>query len=193
VTSWRTVALICVPLGIAVPVILVTRGNLSGFRKLGLGWPSLLWFAAGVHLLRFLNPAWLPGWMLDRGGSLLIVVCWVAGTTWVLLNCRPGRPAITVAMLTTFLGFTINTAVILVNVGTMPFSVRAARWAGLSEEAIQRQVVGHSRLGDVHHLRSFSDLIPVPGLEKVVSIGDLLMVAGITGILVWGARDGDNT
>jgi hypothetical protein len=79
-------------------------------------------------------------------------------------------------------GMTMNSATIVAN-GGMPYSVPAARRAGFSEASIG-DVLGHPRLTAESHLAPLADAIPVPYLQTVASVGDLLIFAGISWLLI---------
>jgi hypothetical protein len=76
------------------------------------------------------------------------------------------------------LGFTLNSLTMAVNHG-MPFSVQSARHAGLSEHIIATPTAGHHPISSKTSLTVFSDIVPVPGLQKALSIGDFLMIMGM--------------
>jgi hypothetical protein len=172
------------PLAVAVLVILCRRENPLRLFQLRVRWLTLLWLAAVARLVRFENPHWLPAWLAFRDGTVLVVVCWIAGTAWVWVNCRAMPRRVRGALLATLLGFTMNTAVVLANSGQMPFSTRAARWAGVSDPVLGRHAVGHTSLMPGHHLSWFSDVIPVPLLAKVMSPGDVIMLIGVAALLI---------
>lgn len=91
-----------------------------------------------------------------------------------------------VALLVTAAGFSLNALAILANGGRMPFSVPAARVVRMPQAAIEGHAPLHVPLGPSHRLSWFADLIALPGLDKVVSVGDLLMIAGLAGVLLFG-------
>jgi Family of unknown function (DUF5317) len=91
-------------------------------------------------------------------------------------RARPGLAALVT-------GFTLNVVTRAVNHG-MPFSVAAARWAGADEHAIWTPHPGHRPMSGGTGLAALADIIPVPGLRTVMSLGDLLMVIGIVWFLV---------
>jgi hypothetical protein len=85
------------------------------------------------------------------------------------------------------LGAALNTMAIIANAGVMPASAHAMRLAGLTAAAhfANSAPVTHP------HLLAIGDVIPVPGpwpLGNVISIGDILIVAGLLIILHRGSR-----
>lgn len=161
------------------------------FRLRGL---TLMWAAAGVQVLRQLDPLWAAAFLTFEDGLLTVLVMWVLGAAFTAVNLRAVTVPARMALGTFALGFSLNTLTTVLN-GGMPFSVHSARHAGLSEQAIAVPTVGHQPVTDQTVLTVFCDVIPVPVLRAVVSAGDLLMVVGITWLvaaLVWrGAVTGD--
>lgn len=71
-------------------------------------------------------------------------------------------------------GIALNAAVILPN-GAMPVSAGAIAALG-GEETIE--VAKHQLLEDHHHLPWLADIIPVPVLRTVISVGDIALALG---------------
>jgi hypothetical protein len=107
---------------------------------------------------------------------LLAVAFSIANVRWLPVRSRPGL-AVFVA------GLSLNSLVIALN-GGMPFSVRAAQLAGLPPGPIAFSRVGHRPLAPDSVLAPLADIVPVPGLQRVVSFGDLLILLGIAWLLV---------
>jgi hypothetical protein len=85
------------------------------------------------------------------------------------------------------LGAALNATAIAVNDGVMPASARAMRLAGLepAEHFANSAAVADPRL------LALGDVIPIPGpwpLGNVVSVGDLLIIAGLLTILHRASR-----
>jgi len=94
----------------------------------------------------------------------------------------PGIPLVAAGLL-------LNALVILAN-GAMPVSSTAASRAGLSgtslhldQDPLREQLDGNTRLG----LLADRVPVPAPGWAQVVSLGDLLVAAGIGLLLVAGS------
>lgn len=65
----------------------------------------------------------------------------------------------------------------------MPFSAESARRAGFSNHAIAESPAVSPRnqpQGSHDIVSALSDVVPVPYLMKVMSVGDLLLILGIT-------------
>lgn len=79
------------------------------------------------------------------------------------------------------LGMLANLAVLLAN-GTMPVDPDALVAAGMvdAEDRDRVQVTGARHvLEDDDHLTFLADIVPVPGLGRVVSFGDLVVLVGV--------------
>ncbi|HWB72567.1 MAG TPA: DUF5317 domain-containing protein [Egibacteraceae bacterium] len=103
-------------------------------------------------------------------GSLLLVASYGALLAFVWSNrFLPG-------MVLVFLGFGLNAVVIAVN-GAMPVS-RAALLA-VGADPGELPPGKHRLLGPDDPLRPLADVLPVPLLHTVVSVGDLILAAGV--------------
>jgi hypothetical protein len=163
---------------------LAARGSLRRFGDLRVHW----WGAAiGGLLLQLLPQPWSHGLAVATASlvtsyGLLIAFLWV--------NRRlPGLPLM-------LIGLVLNLIVIAPNHG-MPVSGAAARVAGGSLESApgdHRPNKHHLMTGD-DVLRPLGDVIPVPPpLSDVLSIGDVLLYAGMAYfvVLVMLGRSGEN-
>ncbi len=74
------------------------------------------------------------------------------------------------------LGFVLNVVVIAVNQG-MPVSREAAEIAGFTD--LPGWGIKHEPLDESTILPWIADVIPIPGLKKILSIGDVALAAGI--------------
>lgn len=178
---------ILTPLVLVALGMLVLRRHPRDLLRLRLGWLGLLWLAGAAAALRYTAPEWLPGWATARGGSVLLAGAWAAALAWVALNLRRRTMPMRVVLIVTAAGFTFNALAILANGGRMPFSVAAARAVGMPQAAIDGHAPLNVPLGPSHRLGWFADLIAVPGLDKVISVGDLLMIVGLAGVLLFGS------
>jgi len=85
------------------------------------------------------------------------------------------------------LGAALNSLAIITNAGIMPASARAVRLAGLAraDHFTNSAPLAHP------HLLALGDVIPIPGpwpLGNVISIGDILIIAGLLSILHHACR-----
>lgn len=137
----------------------------------------LVWTAVGVQVMRQTDPAWAAIALRPLRGLWPVVVIWLLATAFAVSNLR-ALPA----MLLLALGFTLNSLATAAN-GGMPFWVPAARLAGISNEVIGRQRLGHPPLTPHSSMHLLADVIPLPGLHRVLSIGDVAMLGALGWLL----------
>jgi len=176
-------AFMVLPVVAAVVVAGWRRGGLAALLALRLRHRWLVLAAVVVQFLRQSEPGWALSVLRAAGGTLPVVLIWLLVTAFAALNLAAlpprGRPAVA-----TFLaGMTMNTVAIAAN-GGMPFAVGSARWAGLSEQEIRAYVPGHPPLTTESRLAPLADVLPVPGVHAVASVGDLLIFGGLTWLLI---------
>jgi len=164
-----------VSIAAVVTVVLVQRRSLRPLLGLRLRWVWLIWLAALVQFVRTRDPHW-------AGAAVPMVAMWLLGVAFVVANLRAMPPRARIGAGILAAGFSLNSLVIVFN-GAMPFSTASARLAGFSTGAIQAPAYGHAPIGADTALAALADVIPVPGLGVVVSIGDLLMVTGVAWLL----------
>ncbi|GAA1412676.1 DUF5317 family protein [Catellatospora coxensis] len=134
---------------------------------------ALLWAAAAAAVIRYTAPGWVPEPIRHSHGLWLALLTWAIGTAWVAANLPTSPAGIRGGLCLMWTGFTLNSAAIAVNGGAMPFAAGAPA----------REAVGHVRLRPDHHLPWLADVIPVPMFARVVSVGDLILMAGIAFLL----------
>ena len=108
---------------------------------------------------------------------LIGVLCWM---NW------GGRPrSVKVGLGLAFAGTATN-AIPILAYGGMPYSTSAALRSGFSRQELAEGANGHIPIESDHAsvLVALSDLVPIPGLMKVVSIGDLALLVGLIVVLV---------
>jgi hypothetical protein len=173
-------------LGVLALLVGLLAGGLRGGSparlltlKLRHAW--LVAVAFGVQAVLLLTP-------LERlAGNLaapLLTLTNLALVAMVVLNIHvPGLKLFAV-------GLGLNTLVILLNGGFMPVSADALRRAGLDDLVAEMGVAGHSeksRLIDpATRLPLLGDILPVPAIAKVFSVGDIFVVAGATWLVAAG-------
>lgn len=149
---------------------LVSGGRLPAWSRLGLR--GVRWLLAALALQ--LAAAFAPG-LPGAARSGLLAGSFLLALLAVVANRRaPGA-------LLLGLGLAANGLVIAVN-GGMPVSLSAARRAGLALDAAALAAdPRHTLLGAGTRLPWLADVVPfpVPLLPEVVSVGDLLVAAGL--------------
>jgi hypothetical protein len=143
-------------------------GSLDSLAETPVRWVWILFGAFVVQIgLDFLDPSWLG----DSGDLTVLLLTNLAVVVFLIVNRTLPGMALAAA------GLLLNLAVIAAN-GGMPVSRSAAERAGLGEE-LARAGVKHEILNDDTALPWLADVIPIPGLQKVVSLGDLVLALGI--------------
>jgi hypothetical protein len=169
--------LILATLALAGAVGLIAGGRPSALASLKVRWTP----AALIGLALQLAPASGRTW-----GLVLLVVSFVLLTGFAVVNARAGVPGFILILL----GVVMNFTVIAVNQG-MPVS-RDALVASHQEESLPILL---ARPGAKHHLARpddrlmlLADVIAVPPLKQVVSLGDILAYTGVVWLVVAGMR-----
>jgi hypothetical protein len=164
-------ALACVA---SVPL---TGGRLGRLLDLRLRWGAAMLGALALQVsITTLAPAGSTG-----VHQLLHVASYALAGASILANRRiTGLPILA-------LGAALNSLAIITNAGIMPASARAMRLAGLApaDHFTNSAPLAHP------HLLALGDVIPIPGpwpLGNVISIGDLLIIAGLLSILHHASR-----
>jgi len=178
----RMLFLMALPLVAAALVLAARRGTLRGLLALRLRRVWLIWLAAGVQLLRSSDPAWAAPFLAPLAGLWPVLATWACAAVFVAVNLGSLRRSARAGLAVFAVGCTLNSLTVALN-GGMPFSVPAARRAGLSDLAVGAPSVGHRWLGPDTLLKPFADVIAVPGLHMVLSIGDVLMLIGAAWLL----------
>lgn len=155
-------------------VALVGGGSLVGlvstkFHAVGL--------VIGSFVVQFAFVAWPPEWLTRASALAIFLVAQSAVAMFLVLNRR--LPGMKIALA----GLLINMTVIALN-GAMPVSESAARSAGTEYLSDQRHVehglhLRNEILDDDTRLPWLSDVIPLPVIRQVLSVGDVIIGAGI--------------
>ncbi len=183
--------LMMVPVSATVGLLALTSRTRTtlDFRMLRVrGWWIILilaflkWVYYGSHF-----PAGVSDQTATRVfASLTIVLVFLICAVNIRGRTSVGR----VGMLTVMLG-TVCNALPRVVYGAMPFSARAARTAGFAYVDTVAQHIGHVPIsGQPVWMTAISDVIPVPALTKVVSLGDVALLAGAALMLASLANQG---
>lgn len=172
---------------VAILVGYLAGGRLSGLLRLQLRRLALLYAAVAVQLTEFYVPA-VHNAALHGLSRLFTAVILGLVIAWLLINLRGVTRGPKIAYGLVAGGLVLNGICLLVN-GRMPFWLPAARAAGLPERLLhENSHVKNVAAGSHTHLLYLGDIIPVPGLAKVLSIGDVLIAAGVIILIVTGMR-----
>jgi hypothetical protein len=169
--------LLCVTAG-ALVAGWVTGGSLEKLARVPLrGWLIMLVAAAALVLGALIGHYGGPVAMAAAVVSVIIAT--MSALVVVLRNWRiEGVPLLAA-------GLVLNAVVIAAN-GAMPVSLYAAARAGVSGASLVRVDDGAHEIADGQtRLRPLGDVVPVPlpGHPETVSLGDILIVAGV-GLLI---------
>lgn len=172
---------------VSVVVGFLTGGRLSGLLRLRLRWLALLYVALAIQLVEFYVPA-VHEAALHGLGRLVTAMIFGLVIAWLMLSFRSATRGPRVAYGLVAGGLVLNGICLLVN-GRMPFWLPAARAAGLPERLLHESShVKNVAAGAHTKLLFLGDIVPVPGLAKVFSIGDIAIAAGIVALVVTGMR-----
>lgn len=153
-------------LGVAILASYARGGRLKRFADADLGWLWLLLAGLGLQVVVVAAAGNLP----DTVGTVLLLASQVPIVAWVLLHGdRPG-------MLIILAGLLMNATVIVAN-GAMPVHPQAIGAIGRSDQAPSPGK--HEVLSDETHLSWLADRYPLSPLRTVISLGDLVLAAGL--------------
>ena len=126
-----------------------------------------------------------PARWLALVGSYALIGLWLAGN----LGDRPTWFRVGIGCVA--IGYGLNVAAIVPN-GDMPVSAAALRRAGGSERALHQapNLDKHVTSDDPGRWSWLGDVVPVPALRVVVSIGDLALLGGVLTVLSGGMAAG---
>lgn len=172
-----------------IGLVVVARPNVAmSLTNLRGKW--LIVVAAALQFIQF--EGWGLGQVpdaLERRTLAVLVVAIAAGFCWLnrpLASNRSGLWALWLIPLGT-----ASNSIPIAALGAMPYNVSSARISGHTDVTLATDSPGYIRLDDVSQVWiPFSDFIPVPGLLKTLSIGDLLLIAGLVLLIVASARSG---
>ena len=121
---------------------------------------------------------WLPP-VPDGAARAVTVLKAVLFLVFAVLNWRGSGRLLRSGLVCCAAGLLAN-AVPSVAHGAMPYAVESARRAGMTEAQVASGSSGHVPVADIWWpMRPLADVLPVPGLHLVASLGDLLLLAGI--------------
>jgi len=162
-------------------------GRLSGLTALRLRALWLVPLALVIQLLIF--PLFTPEPLLPYGTAVLHGISYALVFLWLLVNLR-ARPLMVVGA-----GALLNLVVVLANGGYMPAKPSALSAAGLT--SVAETVAGGETYGNIvgmsasTRLNYLGDWIPLPRwlpFATAMSVGDVLVMAGLVWLLVKGMR-----
>jgi hypothetical protein len=171
---------------VAVAVSYARGGRLGVLADAPIRAPWLLFLGLGAQL--GVDLAAGRGYLADAGGAglTILVLSQVLVVGWLLLH----RHLAGVWLVA--LGLALNAVVIAAN-GAMPVDPAAVRALGLGE--LEVPIGKHTLLTEGTRLPWLADIIPVPPLRSIVSVGDIVIAVGLLplthALMTWG-RDEDD-
>ena len=168
---------------IAVALGIYRGGSLNRLSNISLRWTPLLFEGLVVQLAFQL---WDPPGLTRSGALAILLLSNLAVTTFLLANIR--TPGIFLAAL----GLVLNVTVIAAN-GAMPVSTGAAETSGISAPPASSSSFKHERLDDDTKLPWLADVIPVPRLREILSIGDIFLALGLAHLVLAAMGTGEET
>lgn len=147
----------------------IRGGSLKTLADTSFRWVALL--VTGLAVQVFYD-IWRPEGLSDRGALLVVLASFAAVAGFLLINWRlPG-------MILAGTGLALNVVAIAAN-GAMPVWDRAVDAAGLTAPTGEEFGVKHEPLTDDTLVPWITDVIPIPIVGTVISVGDVLLAAGI--------------
>ncbi|MDP8928029.1 MAG: DUF5317 domain-containing protein [Actinomycetota bacterium] len=158
-------------LGIAVTIGYLRGGRLSRIAE-GVGWSWLLLVGLGLQVA--VDAAASRGQLPSLVGTGLLLASQLLVAVWGVLNrYRPGMPLI-------LLGLLLNAVVLAAN-GAMPVAPEAI--AAIRLPGVEPIPAKHEIMTDASRLRYLADVVPLPPLRTIVSVGDIVLGAGLVPLL----------
>lgn len=155
---------------LAVGVSLLRGGRFAHAARNDLFWLPVL--IAGLLVQTLLDALAARGLVGDAGTVALLVVAEAAVLGFCVRNWyRAGMALIAV-------GFSLNVLVILAN-GGMPVSPDAITAMGGDPAAATALAGKHHLMTEATRLHWLADIIPLPPVDIIVSVGDIVLVAGM--------------
>jgi hypothetical protein len=165
------------PIALGVVIGWLAGGSIRGLNTFPLKWFGLVWVAAACQVAQY-----SVGVFTDHPHSVqnvgLLVVMYGACGAFMARNWSSTTGRLHTGLVLLAGGFLLNAVPIALN-GRMPYSGRAADYLGLTGDTGKGV-----RIGPGTHLGWLGDVIPVPGVRAIVSVGDLVLVVGIVITLV---------
>ncbi|HYN93377.1 MAG TPA: DUF5317 family protein [Pilimelia sp.] len=164
-------------------------GRLSRLIRTGIRAVWLLWLAAGLQLVHF---EWRTARTVAEaalGTSLLAPIFGLVGA-WLVVNMVRRPRAVQAAAALILVGGGMNAAAIAVN-GRMPFAESAVLSVQppADRQAGARESPKHVAADADTRLWWLGDVIPVAPIRKVVSAGDLVLLAGVAALIAAAMRE----
>lgn len=152
---------------VAAIVGIARGGSLDNLASTRFVWVPLLLVGLVVQVV---FQVWSPAGISETGALVVILASYAAVVTFLLLNRR--LPGMAIAGV----GMALNVIVIAAN-GAMPVSARAVDITGTQPTG--KTGIKHELMTEETVLPFLGDTIPVPLVDRIVSVGDVVLAIGI--------------
>ena len=153
---------------IAAVVALLRGGSLKALADTHFNHVWILFIGLGAQLGAEI---WTPTWLGGDTGTIVIIGSNLAVVAFLWLNrTHPGLGLVA-------LGLLLNVVVISLN-GAMPVSAAAARTSGVPVSSITKDIE-HELLDDDTILPWLTDVLAIPRVPGVFSVGDVVLAIGV--------------
>ena len=160
-------------LGVGVLWGLAQGGKLNRLGEVEFRFPWLVFAGLGLQIGAELLGAFIyPGLGNSLAGLLILALSYSCLIAFLVFNLKHSGALVIGA------GLALNLLVILLN-QSMPVSIRAARAAGIESVRFLEAAVKHQVMSGGTRLSFLGDVIPVPIIGTVVSVGDILIGVGM--------------
>jgi hypothetical protein len=176
------------PLALGVLCGYATGGRLGNLVRTPIRATWLLLVAASLQFIHFEWAGIRTQAERHLGFSLMIPIFGLVGI-WLVINLQNRDAAFQAAILAILLGGLLNAIAIAAN-GRMPFSESALSAARVSAEQRARgdRSPKHVAADEKTRLLWLGDVIPVAPIEKVVSVGDIVLLLGVATLVTTAMR-----
>ncbi|GAA1889976.1 DUF5317 family protein [Asanoa iriomotensis] len=181
--SFRFFLLTIAPPLLGVGLGYLLGGRLAGLRSLRIRALWLVWVAAAVQFAQY-SLGGVRHFVENVVGVPMLAVVFATVLGWLAVNLPRWPAAIRLTGLAIVLGAVLNGVVIAAN-GRMPYDPAAVAKAGGQPGS---QTAKNEPAGAGTRLAWLGDTIPIPGLRKVASPGDVLISAGACAFVVLAMR-----
>jgi hypothetical protein len=164
----------------AVPVVAgVGIGYAAGGRLANLAATRFraLWLLWAIAVAQFAD-------LIPAARTYVLVGTFAVAVCWLVVNALSWPLTLRCGALAVAAGGLLNAAAIAAN-GRMPYSRWAAAAAGIGAG---RQTARNVAAAHAARLLALGDVLPVPPLRAVFSVGDVLICCGIATIVIAGMR-----
>lgn len=176
--SGQAVLLFGFPAIVGVAAGYVSGGRLGGLVATRLRALWLVWLAGAAQVAEYATERLdgRPGQVLR---SVLLAATFAMALGWLLVNLRGRSRVLKTAASTALVGGLLNGVAIALN-GRMPYSPSAAATAGIPPGSKTAKNIAAARDSRLSFL---GDIIPVPPLHAVISVGDILITLGAAAVI----------